>query len=173
MLWVSRLWDGRCPWRMCRVGGDRGRGPGYGPLLAEPPRRSPRPAPGRWGANCRAGREATHRCSPPLRGYSQAGRQAHRCLTTAHGSRALWAMSEALQGSPLIRDMLFGWRGTLFTLLLFSHSTTQGINYFTHREKKKNTYVHTCECIVVWAPTATTWNNIEILMSVLCFSWGF
>lgn len=45
--------------------------------------------------------------------------------------------SEALQGSPLIWDMLFGWQGALFTVLLFSHGTTQGMSHFTHGEKKK------------------------------------
>lgn len=44
--------------------------------------------------------------------------------------------SGAPWGSPPIWDMLFGGQGVLF-ILLFSHSTTQGMNYFAHEEKKK------------------------------------
>ena len=51
--------------------------------------------------------------------------------------------SEALQGSPLIWDMLFGWQGALFTVLLFSHGTTQGMSHFTHGEKKKKIRIFT------------------------------
>ena len=79
------------------MGDDRGdvlsgRWPWTGAWVWTPAGRVSSQVPLPWGANCRVGREAAHRCSPPLRGYSQTGRQAHRCLTTAHGSRALWAI---------------------------------------------------------------------------------
>ena len=52
--------------------------------------------------------------------------------------------SEALQGSPLIWDMLFGWQGALFTVLLFQswHHTGDESFYSWGKEKKIRIFTH-------------------------------
>ena len=124
--------NGRCPWKGAWVWATAGRVSSQVPL------------PCSWEVRCPlqswAWSHTQVQPSPPS--YSQAGRQAPRCLTTAHGSRTPWAISVGPHGAHLLFGTCYLGGGVLYSLFFSVTAPPRGWIISLIRKRQKNMYVH-------------------------------